>query len=230
MRSMSEMSILNYFKRKKPEERRIFLPAPVSTECISEEDVALCNKEVEAVIVRQENTKQPYHSYSSQQRADIGRYAAQHGPTAASRHFTKQLGHPVPESTPRKYSDFYRKELESSRKRHAESLPTITELPPRKRGRPLLLGDFDSPVQEYVRMLRISGGVVNAPLVLAATRGLIITRNRALLVDYGGSLNPDNHGLNRCFGVWASSKGKLQLPLGYLYKTSTLSRRASWKE
>ena len=111
----------------------------------------------------------------------------------------------MPESTARKYRDLYRKELESSRKRYAESLPTITELPPRKRGRPLLLGDFDSPVQEYVRMLRISGGVVNA-----AARGLIITRNRALL--------------------WASSKGKLQLPLGYLYKTSTLSRRASWKE
>jgi hypothetical protein len=63
------MSILNFFKRKKPEERGIFLPTPVSTQCISEEEVAACNKEVEAVVVRQQKTKQ-YHSYK--QRADIG--------------------------------------------------------------------------------------------------------------------------------------------------------------
>ena len=55
----------------------------------------------------------------------------------------------------------------------------------------MLLGDFDSPVHEYVRMLHISGCVVNTRLVLAAARGLIMARNRALLVDYGGSLNPD---------------------------------------
>ena len=92
----------------------------------------MCNKEVEAVVVRQQKTKL-YHSYSSKQRADIGRYAAQHGPTAASRQFTKELGHPVTESTARKFRDLYCKELESSRKRHTESLPTIAELPPRKR-------------------------------------------------------------------------------------------------
>ena len=40
-------------------------------------------------------------------------------------------------------------------------------------------------------MLHISGGIVNTRLVFAAARGLIMARNRALLVDYGGSLNPD---------------------------------------
>ena len=67
------------------------------------------------------------------------RYATQCRPMAASRHFTKQLGYPVPESTARKYLNLYRKELKASRKRHADSLSTITELPLRKRGRPLLL-------------------------------------------------------------------------------------------
>ena len=202
----------------------------MSTECISEKDVALCNKEVEAVIEKQQNTKQPYRSYLSQQQADIGRYTSQHGPTAASQHFTKQLRHPVPVSTARKYRNLYHKELESSWKRHAESFPTITELPPRKRGRPLLLGNFDSPVQEYVRLLLISGGVVNARLVVAAARGLIIVQNCALLVDYGGSLNPDKLWAKSLLQRTGSSKGKLQLPLGYLYKTSTLSKRALWKE
>ena len=137
------MSILNFFKRKIPQERGIFLPSPVSTRCISEEEVAACNKEVEAVVVQQQDEKQKkqYHSYSSQQRADIVKYAAEHGPTAASRHFTKLLGHSVPESTARKYRDLYCKVLESNRKRHAESLPIISELPPKKRGRPLLIGD-----------------------------------------------------------------------------------------
>ena len=155
------MSILNIFKWKTPQERGIFLPTPVSNHCISKQEVAACNKEVETVVVQQQQMKQ-YHSYSSQQRAHIGKYAAQHGPTAASRHFTKLQGHSVAESTACKFRDLYRKELESSRKRHAESLPTISELPPRKRGRPLLIGDFDSRVQEYVRMLHLSGGVVNA--------------------------------------------------------------------
>ena len=101
----------------------------------------------------------------------------------------------MPESTARKFRDLYCNELESSRKRHSEPLPTISELPPKKRGRPLLVGDFDSPVQEYIRMLRLSGGVVNARLVVAAARGLIIARNRSLLTDYGGHLNPDKASL-----------------------------------
>ena len=157
------MSILNYFRRQTPQERGVFVPPTVSTTGVSGEEIAACNNEVEAIIRREDKQqKKLYHSYSSHQRADIGRYAAQHGPTAASRHFTKQLGHSVPESTARKFRDLYRKELESSRKRSAEALPTITELPPMKRGRPLLIGDFDGQVQEYIRMLRLSGGVVNA--------------------------------------------------------------------
>ena len=120
----------------------------------------------------------------------------------------------MPESNARKYCDLYSKELESSRKRHAESLPTITELPLRKRGRPMLLGDFDSPVQEYVCMLHISGGVINAPLVLAAARGLIIARNCALLVDYGGGLNPDK--------PWAKS---LLRRLGFVKRKASTSAR-----
>ena len=87
------MSILNYFKRKTPQ----------STNDISGEDVAVCNREVETV--KQQNKKQvkQYHTYTSQQRANIGRYAAQHGPMVVARHFKKLLGHSVPESTARKF-------------------------------------------------------------------------------------------------------------------------------
>ena len=46
-------------------------------------------------------------------------------------------------------------------------------------------------------MLRLSWGVVNARLVVAAARGLIIARNCSLIVDYGGHLNPEK--------TWAKS-------------------------
>ena len=101
-------------QEKKPKERGVFLPTPVSTRCISEE-VALWYKEAEAVVVQQHNTKQ-YHCYSSQQRAVIGAYAAQHGPTPGLRHFTELLGHLVPESTARNYRGLCCKELNSNRK------------------------------------------------------------------------------------------------------------------
>ena len=89
------MSILNYFKQKPPQERGIFWPKPASTLGISEDEVAACNNAVEAIVKKQEGEKQrkQYHSCTSQQRASIGRYATQHGPTAASRHFAKLLGH-----------------------------------------------------------------------------------------------------------------------------------------
>ena len=69
------MSLLNYFKRKTPEERGIFLPTPVTTESISEEEVAACNKEVETAIVKNERQTKQYCSYSAKERASIGRYA-----------------------------------------------------------------------------------------------------------------------------------------------------------
>ena len=124
----------------------------------------------------------------------------------------------MPESTACKFRDLYCNELESSRKRHAESLPTIpiSELPPRKRGRPLLIGDLDSPVQEYIRMLRLSGGVVNARLVVAAARGLIITRNHSLIVDNGGHLNPDK--------TWAKS---LLRRMGFVKREASTSTRVA---
>lgn len=53
------------------------------------------------------------------------------------------------------------------------------------------MGEFNSPVQDYVRSLRLCGGVVNTELVVAAARSVIMARNRSLLADHGGHLNPD---------------------------------------
>ena len=47
------------------------------------------------------------HAYDVTRRADIRKYAAYYGPTAASRHFSKVCGHKVPESMARKFRDAY---------------------------------------------------------------------------------------------------------------------------
>ena len=40
-------------------------------------------------------------------------------------------------------------------------------------GRSLLLGEFDSQVQEYVKQLRRSDGIVSASIVVAAAKGIV---------------------------------------------------------
>ena len=49
----------------------------------------------------------------------------------------------------------------------------VTEIPLKKRGRPLLLCiRLDNQVQEYIMKLREYGCVVNTTIVVAAARGL----------------------------------------------------------
>ena len=59
----------------------------------------------------------------------------------------------------------------------------IKTLPTKPRGRPLMLGDLDDLVKDYVKQLREAGGVVSTDVVMAAARGIVISKNRALLKD-----------------------------------------------
>ena len=98
-------------KCKTSQERGILSPSAVSATCTSPsaEKEAACNEEVEATQQRDvqgELRKKRYHSYSSQQ-AEMGKYAAQHRPIAASKHFIKPLGYSVLEPTVRKLRDVY---------------------------------------------------------------------------------------------------------------------------
>ena len=77
----------------------------------------------------------------------IGKYASINGTASARRHFKKELGD-LPESTIRKYKQLYEKEVSA----HAKSgdFCDITALPPKKRGRPLALGEsLDTEIQKY---------------------------------------------------------------------------------
>ena len=127
----------------------------------------------------------PYLKLSNELKAKIGKHASENENSAAARHFSKVLGKELNPSTIRGLKKVYLEEM--SRKRKAGEDMTITSLPAKRRGRPLLLGEeLDQKVQQYLRAIRESGGAVSTAIVLGAARGIILKTNRTLLAEYGG--------------------------------------------
>ena len=172
------MSLLRYFSRTAS------LPSSESVTSLTPEALREANKRVASIATGTDEAgpapKKTYPSYSAEDRAR--RYAAEHGPTKASRHFT------VPESTARLLKKQYLAEL-NDRRQNSATIPEVTRLPTKPRGRPLLLGStLDDQVKEYVTALRATAGVVNTAIVLAAAEGIVAATERSLLSQHGGSL------------------------------------------
>ena len=75
----------------------------------------------------------------------------------------------------------------NEKKRRREDL-SVSELPPKKVGRPLILGeDLDKEVQAYLLNLREVGGVVNGAIAKASAKGIIRMKNNKLLASNGDS-------------------------------------------
>ncbi len=68
---------------------------------ITMEEKKRATEEMKQAMARQTD-RGKYTDYSPEVRGQIGRYAAEHGATKASRHFTKRLAKNVPESTARR--------------------------------------------------------------------------------------------------------------------------------
>ena len=91
----------------------------------------------------------------------------------------------------RDWRDLYKSEL---KKRVSEQLNkvevksiTITELPQKKMGRPLLLGDeLDKQVRDHIIFLRDNGSVVNTAIVMGTAVGLVSHKDANLLACNGG--------------------------------------------
>lgn len=65
----------------------------------------------------------------------------------------------------------------------------IAELPPKKRGRPLLLGrEMEEQLQLYLKKIRDQGGVVTASVVVAAARGIVMAVDQRQLTEFGGHI------------------------------------------
>lgn len=70
----------------------------------------------------------------------------------------------------------------------------IIVLPPKKRGRQFLLGEqLDKQIQEYLKIIRGQGGIVNASVVISAAKGIIMATDSSLLMEYGGHINLSRH-------------------------------------
>ena len=83
---------------------------------------------------------------------------AEHGVVSTVRYYTGQFS--LKESTIRGWKDSYIKEVKMEKKPM-----NVTELPERRRGRPLLLGEeLDRKVQAYITALRKNGAVVNTAM------------------------------------------------------------------
>ena len=149
------------------------------------------NKEVEeASSIALSKKRGPYKKFSSSERLQIGKYASQHGATSASRHFSDKLKKPVCRSTAKSLKKAYEEELRKRRRHGDGSSVELADLPAKKRGRKLLIGEnLDLKVQLYLRKVREGGGAVSARIAVAAARGILRKCNRSMLAENGGPIH-----------------------------------------
>lgn len=127
------------------------------------------------------------YRYDPSIRAEIGKYASQHGVAATARLYSRKLGHKVSETTANSLKKAYLEGVQE--KRAAEDNGDVTLLPMKKRGRPVLLGEaLDRKVQQYLVRVRDGGGVVSARIAMASARGILMSCNRSRLVEFGGDV------------------------------------------
>ena len=94
------MALLKYFKPQANRNASPSLPDAKSCPSLSKKELDSANKHVSKIITKP-TEHQKYSEYSAEEHAQIGRYAAENGPTRASRHFSKVLKKKVPEPTAR---------------------------------------------------------------------------------------------------------------------------------
>lgn len=132
-------------------------------------------------------TRGNYTTYSPEVRAEMGKYAAEHGSQKACQHFRAILGHDVPESTIRGLRDKYllkREHCGSSSVGDKE----VTCLGYAPRGRPMRLGKYDEVVQECIRELIKAGEPVSSFLAIATAKQVLMQYEPGLLEENGGKL------------------------------------------
>ena len=116
-------------------------------------------------------------------KAKIGRFAAEFGNTNAVKKFGNDVGGSLSESTVRSFKKKYLKELK-------ETGNPPTHLSHGLRGRPLLLQNgLDDKVLQYVTKLRAAGCPVNRTVLIAATKGIIMSQDPSLLSEHGGHIS-----------------------------------------
>ena len=185
------MALLKYFTHVNSSSGTV-LPNPESSlnRVVDWKAIEAANEEVTKIRSEGKGVKQrsPYLKATPAQKALVGKYAAEHGVMNSIRRFQKDFtSDALKESTVRGWRDEYLRQLRD-RKQKGEDLE-VSELPLKKIGHPLLLGeDIDKQVQAYLMKLREVGGVVNSAIARASARGIIRMTNPKLLASNGGHI------------------------------------------
>ena len=188
--------ILKYFARKDSSDTFRLPDVTVSASTtLSSKDIRSANESVKPLVkqlednkpARKVSTREKYNGYSLEQRAQIDKYTAENGVTRASRHFSTRWKMDVPELSVRRMKSEYLSKVREVRARGEDSdVPSVTSLPTKPQGRPLMLGKvIDTAVQDYVTVMRAVGGVVNTNICMAAAEGIVASRDQGLLAQHG---------------------------------------------
>ena len=169
------------------------------------------NSAVKKILDREdgaEGRKRKYTHFTPDQRAKIGRHAAEFGNASTVKRFKDEFP-TLGESTVRQFKERYKAELKKSPEQ-------VTQLPSKKLGRPLTLGMLDSKVQQYIRSLRAAGTPINARIAIAAAEGIVKATDRTMLYENGGHI--------LLSGSWAYS---LLKRMGYVQRKASTKSKVS---
>ena len=110
------------------------------------------------------------------------------GVVAAVRYYIRDFPS-LKENTLRDWRNAYRLEMRKRVRDGSKGDINITELPQKKKGRPLLLGEkLDKQVQAYLTSFRESGAVVNTAITMACAEGIVRNADSNKLAVNGGHI------------------------------------------
>jgi len=127
-------------------------------------------------------------------------YAAKFGGTEAIQHF-KQDFPKLKESTVRGWKNYYR-DLESKSVESRKRSPTsgIQQLPIKRRGKPLLIGDhLEAEVHLLIEALSKDGTTVNTEVVIGTAIDVVTSYDTNLLAKNGGPIDISKEWAKRLF-------------------------------
>lgn len=185
------MALYRYFKQHSNDK----LPHPQGPLSIEIPSTAIvsANEEVRRVVSKEPAKKRgPYSKFSAEQRAAIGKRAAEYGIVAAIRYYAKQYPD-LKESSVRTWKNAYTSEIKKRRRQGREDV-SVKKLPEKKRGRPFLLGEeLEMQVRAYLNALRVNGAVVNTAIAIACAEGIVRNKDSNLLASNGGHITLTKH-------------------------------------
>ncbi|KAK9510095.1 hypothetical protein O3M35_004951 [Rhynocoris fuscipes] len=124
-----------------------------------------------------------YSTFSPELRAEIGKYAVEHGCLKASHHFSSIIGRDLPESTARGIKEKYLKKLKYTE---------VTSLGYSPRGRAPRLGKYDEIVQDCLKELIKTGERASSFLAIITAKKILNKYEPNLLKENGGNVELNN--------------------------------------